>query len=124
MKRKHLLLILLLIVSVAVGFFLYDYVTLKVNLNDPEYLNDLQGKHNSTTSRSILEKLSVIMVLPDESNPTIATIKDLNKLKASNPEFYKNAQNNDSLILYSTIAIIYRPEENKIISVAPVVANE
>ncbi|CAG1022427.1 hypothetical protein DOJK_01666 [Patescibacteria group bacterium] len=123
MNKKHFILAAILLTLFIVAYFFYDYITLKNNIANPDYINQLQITYNANSSKSVLEKLSQIMILPNEKDPTIATIKDVQKLKSGNPEFYKNALDGDTLIIYTSMAIIYRESENKIVSFAPVLAD-
>jgi hypothetical protein len=54
--------------------------------------------------------------------PTVARVENVDTLKKSNPDFYKNVAAGDYLILYPQRAVIYRKTENKIMNVAPIVA--
>ena len=71
-------------------------------------------------SNSLLEKVGKLTILPQGEEPVIATVKDIEKLKAQ--PFFINAQNGDTLIAYtkSLTAIIYRESENKIVSMGPI----
>lgn len=62
-----------------------------------------------------------LMLLPDNEEPLIATILDVEALKAEQA-FYSNAQNGDQLLIFgnSLRAVIYSPERNMIVNVGPV----
>lgn len=72
----------------------------------------------------ILEKVNKLIDLPQDETPTIATILDKDKLK--DQDFFKKAENGDKLIVYMNAkkAVLYRPNINKIIEVAPVYADD
>jgi uncharacterized protein YneF (UPF0154 family) len=121
-KSKVLLIIVLILLFFVIGavggYFGYEYLTSQKvyeKLKDPEYISYLQEQQ----TEEILENLGSIILLPDEE-PTMATLLDIEELKKENPEFYKDAQKGDYLVIYSEKAIIYREEENKVINVAPV----
>lgn len=65
------------------------------------------------------EKLSRILLIPQDS-PTIGEISDIETLKQGNPDFYKNAEKGDKLILFKEIAVIYREELNLIVNMAAI----
>lgn len=66
-----------------------------------------------------IEKLSRILLIPQDS-PTIGEISDIETLKQGNPDFYKNAEKGDKLILFKEIAVIYREELNLIVNMAAI----
>lgn len=72
----------------------------------------------------ILEKVNKLIDLPQDETPTIATILDKDKLK--DQDFFKKAANGDKLIVYMNAkkAVLYRPNINKIIEVAPVYTDD
>lgn len=67
-----------------------------------------------------LQKVSRIMVLPTNEEPTLATVTDLSKLK--DQPFFANAQQGDKVLIYprSLKAILYSPTKDKIIEVSSV----
>ncbi len=111
-KNKNILLILIVLIFLTVmGFLVYQYVILKNQV-------DLQSQQS--TKESIISNLTDLIILPDESNPKIATISNIDQLKNEDPEFYKNAVNGDTLIIFTSEAIIYRASVNKIVNVAQI----
>ncbi len=73
---------------------------------------------------AIIKKIGASLELPAEEDPTIARIDDIYALRQTNPQFYATAENGDVLIVYTTMAIIYRDTTDKIIKVAPVIIHE
>jgi hypothetical protein len=65
-----------------------------------------------------------LVVLPENEQPTIATVGDVEKLK--DQPFFKNAQVGDKVLIYNQAkkAVLYRPSENKIIELAPLTVGE
>lgn len=74
-------------------------------------------------NKEILENVGKLTVLPSGEEPTIATVSDKDKLNTQ--IFFKDAENQDKLIVYVTTkkAILYRPSTNKIINIAPILIN-
>lgn len=76
-------------------------------------------------NKTLLEKVGQLIVLPSDEQPTIATVEDTTKLQ--DQPFFAKAQIGDKVIIYNKAkkAILYRPEENKIIELAPLnIGNE
>ncbi len=59
------------------------------------------------------------MILPNGETPTIATVSDPEALK--DQVFFVDAQKGDKVLIYSNAkkAILYRPGDDKIITIAP-----
>jgi len=72
----------------------------------------------------VLERVNKLIDLPQDETPNMATVLDKDKLK--DQEFFKKAENGDKLIVYmkAKLAVLYRPNTNKIIAVAPVNTDE
>lgn len=68
---------------------------------------------------TILDAAARLIVLPEGETPTVATVKDPEKLK--NQLFFANAKAGDKVLIYSQArkAILFRPAEDKIVEVAP-----
>jgi hypothetical protein len=75
------------------------------------------NSNSSQNSNNIIQVMSKITQLPNE-DPTISTINDIATLQKDNPQFYKEAQNGDKVVIYSTKVYIYRPSSKKIINIA------
>ena len=115
MKTSKIILIIVAVLLIAGGaygtyFFYHQYQNLKTN-------PDLASQQET---QIIIKKISQLMNLPTDEEPTIATITDKNQL--SGQDFFKNCENGDKLIAYVNAkkAILYRPSTNKIIEVAPI----
>lgn len=75
------------------------------------------------TNKTLLDKLGKILQLPTGEEPQIASVSD--KTKLANDPFFKDAENGDSLIIYSKARriIIYRESVNKVINQGPFTIN-
>ncbi len=72
---------------------------------------------------STIKLIGKHMVLPTDEEPTMATVSDPAKLK--DQPFFANAKKGDKVLIYSESrkAILYNPETDRIIEVAPINAN-
>lgn len=88
------------------------------DLRKPEAQNKIAEKANEQLLRDVRN----IILLPDpaDEEPVIASVINADSLRKENADFYKDAQDGDTLLIYSSKALIYRQSENKIINVAPV----
>ena len=68
----------------------------------------------------VIRQVGELMTVPTDETPTVALISDVSKLKMINPIFYENVENGDILIVYTSVTVIYRQTENKIVNAAPV----
>lgn len=75
-------------------------------------------------SANTIKKISNYIELPSDENPTVAQINDVAALKQANPDFYAQAKNGDLLVVYTSMALIYRDATDKLIKVAPVIIHE
>ncbi len=94
-------------------YFYNQYQQTQKLLKNPQQLAQNQTK-------SVLDKLGKLMVLPKDETPTIATVQDKGKLKEQ--AFFAKAENGDKLVIYlkAKKAILFRESANKIVEVAPV----
>lgn len=69
--------------------------------------------------QQLVDAVGKLMILPQDEQPTVATVTDLEKLKGQ--PFFAQAQVGDKVLIYTAAAkaILYRPSENKIIELAP-----
>jgi hypothetical protein len=95
------------------GYFFKQYKNtqkqIKVLKADPQQAN-----------RDLINKIGKLVVLPVGEDPTIATVADPEKLKEQ--AFFTKAKTGDKVLLYTNAkkAILYNPESNKIVEIAPI----
>jgi hypothetical protein len=89
------------------GYFYWQY---------KKVLKDQPASARSET-QILLEKIGQFIDLPTDEEPTIAEVKDLEKLKGK--AFFSEAQNGDKVLIYSRNkkAVLYRPAIDKVIEV-------
>jgi hypothetical protein len=85
-------------------------------------LSNEPNKVAQEENAKIIESVGKLVLLPEGEAPTIATVTDPEKLKAEQA-FFARAMEGDKVLIYTQAlkAIMYRPSENKIIEVAPLV---
>lgn len=113
-RNEKTLVVVVVLLIIALGVVGYLFLKEKQRAESPTEVASEEGQR-------IKESVGKLILLPDDVEPTIATIVDIDKLKAENSEFYKNASNGDKLLIYSQKVIIYSPDKNIIINVAPII---
>ena len=95
------------------GYFFFQYQKTQNLLKNPSVLGANEVK-------AIVSEVGKLIQLPQNEDPTIATVSDKSKL--SDQPFFKSSENGDKVLIYtkSKKAILYRPSISKIIEVAPV----
>ena len=79
-------------------------------------------KVSQEENEKVIAAVGKLVLLPEGEAPTIATVTDPDKLKAEQA-FFAKAVAGDKVLIYTRAlkAIMYRPGENKIIEIAPLV---
>ncbi len=114
-KRVLALLVVLVLVGSA-GYFYVQYDKQKkevARLSNPQEAARVEADKLKAEVASLIE-------IPEDENPTIATVVDASKLKSQ--AFFANAENGDRVLMFPKAkkAILYRPSTKKIIEVAPI----
>lgn len=106
--------VVIALLAAAAGFFFYQYMNLKQNPNAV----------SQETTKRIVQKVSQLYALPKDEEPTIAEVKDKDKLKEQ--AFFKDASNGDYILIYTKtkIALLYREKENKLMNVGPIAISD
>lgn len=118
LKPKTILFVLpvLVLVGIAGGsFFMYFQAKQEIaQLSTPEGQQRVAEQEVS----KVIEQVSKSMILPENENPTLATVTDAEAIKKDQP-FFEKAQNGDKVLVYvgAKKAIIYRPSEDLIVNV-------
>ena len=105
---------LTLIAASAPSIYFYNELkSARELLNNPSNARKVE-------SEKLLKEIGNLLVLPEDEEPTIATVN--NKDQLTSVPFFAAAQNGDKILIYQKAkkAIIFRPETGKIIEVAPI----
>ena len=109
-KKYYLqvVLVFLVLASAGVAFYFYSRAT----VNPQQAANE--------EAQAVIAKVGKLILLPENEQPTVATVSDPQRL-ADQP-FFSKAKKGDKVLIYTNArkAILYDPELNKIIEVAPV----
>jgi len=127
-KKSNIGLLLLILIAVlaTIGFGLIfkKYIETKKQL---EVATSAEGQKAIVQKEvdDLLGKVGKLIVLPQNEEPTIATITDVEALKQEQ-SFYTDARNGNRVIIYMQAkkAIIYDEENNILVNVGPIFLNE
>jgi len=104
----------LVFLAAAPSFYFYRlYQKAQYNVQNPNEVAKNDAKET-------VAKVGKLISLPADEEPTIAMVTDVTRLQ--DQAFFANARNGDKVLIYSKAkkAVLYRPETNLIIEVAPV----
>ncbi len=114
-KRFLLVVNVLALIALAAfgGYYFRKYQNLK---NNPAPASQIAQEEVDR----IIAKVDKLYSLPKDEKPSVATVKDKEKLK--DQPFFDKAENDDITLIYSNakLAILYRPSTDKIINVSSV----
>lgn len=116
-KASTIVIVILLLALAGGGYYFYNkYSETK---QEVEKLSTVQGQQelNKSQTEQLLSEMRSIIVLPTGEDPVVATITDVKQLDKN--EFYKDAQNDDRVIVFAKAqkAYIYRPSTKTIVNV-------
>jgi len=112
MNRKSNIIILSVLI-VFIGTAVYFY-------NKTSKLKEDSNVVSNEEVKSLVAKVSKLILLPQNEIPTVATVNDPEKLK--DQPFFIKAKSGDKVLLYPIAkrAFLYNPTEDKIMEVAPI----
>lgn len=115
--KKITFLVFLLVGTGFAGWSFYSYLETKKEVVRLSTIEGQQGIQEQEVS-ILLDQVKKHMLLPDDEQPTVATLTDVDELKIQQP-FFEKAINGDKVIVYanSQKAIIYSPEKDIIVNV-------
>lgn len=116
--KKSYLAIAALIVVIGIGAF-FGYRVYDHQQKEIDRLSNPQESAKAESDR-IKDEVSRLIELPNDEDPTIATVVDSTKL--NNQAFFAKAQNGDRVVMYAKAkkAVLYRPSTKRLIEVAPI----
>ena len=126
-KSKMISIILRYLVAIVLivfaGWSFYNYQQTK---KEVVRLSTIEGQREVQQQEVIdlLDQVKKHMLLPEDEEPTVATVTNIDELKSQQP-FFEQANNGDKVIIYvnSHKAIIYSPEKDMIINVGTLIVD-
>ena len=116
-KSRGLWLVAAVVIVALMGMCTWQFFEVQ-KLRDPDYA----GEQAKIEAEELKDRVAKLMQLPDE-DATVATVQDAAKLAGQ--DFFKDAKDGDKVLIFTAArkAVIYRPDENKIINSGPIVIN-
>lgn len=101
--------VVVLLSALTAGYLWYRASSFRKN---PEKVAQLEV-------RRLVAAVSELIILPTDEEPVVATVVDPEKLR--DQPFFAKAKKGDKVLIYNVArkAVLYSPEENRIIEVAP-----
>lgn len=111
-KKRLPYVVVLAIAIIGLALAGYLFYELRQARQNPQFQAQKEAK-------DLVAKVSRLVVLPDDELPTIATVSDPEALKSQ--AFFSKAEKGDKVLIYaqSRKAVLYSPNLDKIIEVAP-----
>ena len=103
-------------VLVIGGFFLFSG-----NEDRESYIEErIDTVEQAEEVKNLVAQLSEFIVLPEDEEPTVATVTDPELLRGQ--PFFENAEIGYKVLIYAKAkkAILYDPESKKIVDIAPI----
>ena len=109
---------------VVIGVVLLAALTLRIVrwMRAPAEVPAAEQTIEATTGDvdTLLKNLARHIVIPVGEVPTIATIQDITLAREQNPVLYRDAQNGDRLLAWSTQLVVFSPSRDRVIAIVPV----
>lgn len=120
-KHNTIFLVLVLVALIGLssaGYFYYQLGTTKGFFWSKKSPTAAQKGEQEAVAKIVAE-VGKLMELPASETPTVATVTDIDKLKAE--PFFVNAKNGDKVLIYQNAkkVILYNPSAKKIVNVGP-----
>ncbi len=111
-SNRNIVVVLVLLVIILAGTSGYLWKKMQAATSSPEQIAQAEAQ-------SLAKKVGMLMVLPTDETPTIATVSDPEALKTQ--AFFANAKVGDKVLIYTNAkkAVLFDPILNKILNVAP-----
>lgn len=111
-SNRNIVVVLVLLVIILAGTSGYLWKKMQAVTSSPEQIAQAEAQ-------SLAKKVGMLMVLPTDETPTIATVSDPEALKTQ--AFFANAKVGDKVLIYTNAkkAVLFDPILNKILNVAP-----
>jgi hypothetical protein len=123
-KSFFLITVIAIIVIVAVVVLTKTLVSKNkpAQYNDQNQVNQQQQQqqlpvYSENDLEKLVDRVGQLIEINRSEQPTIATVQDAELLRSSQPDFYKEAEVGDRLLVWSDKAVLYSTTRDKLLSV-------
>lgn len=120
-SKPFFLIIIVAIILIAAVVVLVQYFInggKKANTpNNSSQIEQTSQKQPISDLKDLKKRVGQLIEINNDEEPTIATVNDPEILKQSQPDFYKNAEIGDRLLVWSDKAVLYSTKKDKLLSV-------
>lgn len=119
-KRRILFIFCMFLMMGGIAYGIFRFVELSKEVKRFRASPQAATESAKEEVAKLVAKVSSLIAVPQDEIPTVATVSDVEKLKAN--AFFVNAKNGDKVLIYTSAkkAILYRPDEQKIIEIGPI----
>lgn len=128
-KNRNLNMFLLVVVLILIGLFVWSEKgrrdtahQLETAAQQLEAIKNSSQESGEARANEVIEKVHALIDIPTDPRPTVAQINDIDRLREANA-FFGNSKNGDYLVLTGNRAIIYDPDRDIVVDVAPFQVN-
>jgi hypothetical protein len=123
----YVILLLVIVVTAAVLMVMNQFK------HKPQVQNSKEAEKREVVDKAVpmgkndilalISRVSSLILIKGQEEPTVATVQDADSLRKSNPSFYKDVENGDRLLVWSDKAVLYSTKMDKLLSVMPIFGN-
>lgn len=116
--KSYIVLIILIAMALSAAYLLIKGVgvtkkSVTTELEVPQEKQEQLQKHVD----NVIEKVKKHIVVNEDEAPYVATISNIDMVKAKSPLFYKNAEQGDKVLIWSDMAVVYSERKDKLVAV-------
>jgi hypothetical protein len=92
----------------------------EITSRKPQQAASTQQQPPTDDVATIISHVSKHILVKSDEQPTVATVQDADFLRTQSPQFFKEAQNGDKLLIWSDKAVLYSSARDLLLAVEPV----
>jgi hypothetical protein len=123
-RRGNSLLILVLVIAMGLSaVYLFMKGAPDRSKAEPAQTQAVQNETAQEEPESVIDCVKRHIIVNEDEEPYVRSISNIDLLRARNPNFYKDAERGDKVLIWSDKAVIYSERLDKIVAVATAVSS-